>query len=903
MADATVDDATTRGRWASDRDCELAETSSLLRGDDGARAEGSRDRRGVTVGTIASGALALAACAALGVWTHKSKTLQEAWRPVPGAEMLERGGGVDSGIARWRAREVASLGGAETLTGVTPTPSQMTALRALRLQIRNAMFNGGEVSAGTVKMLTMQFLNVIPQAAATFPSGTAANVDELDGAVKQLMSRGVLAAPASPSAESEFREMIPASPRPTVEQAMEESTQVDAARAPQNAALPPRKPLTTYESALFETKAAANAVASTGAGAGRKHKSGRTSSEAQTVAQNDKWEAMINSLDSSGRVIKNAASRQLDDNNIFNRLSSPSPSETDDFVQYENEAPRRERQQSSPIVESEVEVEAPQPTSQASAPQDPPWAKQPQQLQEPTVTETATPTSSTADDSSWTDFQELMEAEPSPSPAPEPAPEPEPVPEPAPEPVPDVPSQAAQPDPVDVMEALDFGSTDRPQVGEQEIATPQAAATSDDDDMLKDMLRDGGDKADTETKAETKTESEQATSVLGDDTAKSPLFKPVIPNANVEAIASNIIDMIMAKKSSSGDAAAVGLDENGNSGVAPRLSKEAIAAQLAESLTALTSDSIEKTATESARMVDEANDDPNAKIMADALVAHDHDVAARIAQILSGGKSSGSQVAGIGATSGSGDGASQLIMYEEQRRQREEIEAMRRDLAALMANVQANYAMGVAHDRIDKTAASAAARIIDVLRPTLASDAVAREGASEVFDYPIMPSSSLSSETLRLDAGSDARPKKTTDESKKSDATADSDDDEFDYIEKTDAGAEDSSAKLSKSESTSNAGDSVETSNGGGSSSEPSWLTNALTDEQLTAQFVADETEADGDHIKKSTKKKSKHSEARLGAVPGAFASHKPTGDDVQGSYIQALNERAERALRSKPRS
>ena len=97
-------------------------------------------------------------------------------------------------------------------------------------------------------------------------------------------------------------------------------------------------------------------------------------------------------------------------------------------------------------------------------------------------------------------------------------------------------------------------------------------------------------------------------------------------------------------------------------------------------------------------------------------------------------------------------------MYEEQRRQRDEIEAMRRDLASLMANIQANYAMGVTQGRIDKTASRAASHIIDTLRPVLNKDAVAREGSSEtdslkVFDYPILASSTLSSDGLRLDAG------------------------------------------------------------------------------------------------------------------------------------------------------
>merc|ERR1712196_132543 len=64
---------------------------------------------------------------------------------------------------------------------------------------------------------------------------------------------------------------------------------------------------------------------------------------------------------------------------------------------------------------------------------------------------------------------------------------------------------------------------------------------------------------------------------------------------------------------------------------------------------------------------------------------------------------------------------------------------------------------GVTQGRIDKTASQAASHIIDTLRPVLNKDAVAREGSSEtdsvkVFDYPILASSTLSSDGLRLDA-------------------------------------------------------------------------------------------------------------------------------------------------------
>ena len=82
-----------------DRDVERAETAALL-GDDGdARGDGrGRARGGTTRGTtrtamVVGGACALAACASIGVWTHRSATLQEAWRPVPGEELAMRARG------------------------------------------------------------------------------------------------------------------------------------------------------------------------------------------------------------------------------------------------------------------------------------------------------------------------------------------------------------------------------------------------------------------------------------------------------------------------------------------------------------------------------------------------------------------------------------------------------------------------------------------------------------------------------------------------------------------------------------------------------------------------------------------------------------------------------------------
>lgn len=788
-------------------------------------------------------------------------------------------GSLGGGRGRWRI-----WGGAgDALTGVTPTPSQMTALRALRLQIRNAMFNAGGASGATVKVLTQQFMNIVPEAAGIFPSGVAANVDELDATVKTLMSRGEMAAPAAATAESEFREMIPTIPRPTVEEAMEDSASggVDSLKA----ALPNRKPLTSYESALFETKAAA--VASTGSSS-KKHK-GHLSNEAQMVVRNDEMEAMINSLDSSGHVISKVAARQLDRNNIFNRV----PISDDDFVQYPAENVRPDQAQTTASQPQPAAV-----TQEMTAPSA--TADSAQAAAAAATNEYEAPAERAAradDDDSWF-LAELTSAQPTPSVSPtEPLPlDPEPVvPTPTPTPVPDppLPDPSAPADPLEITQALDFGSDASPKVGAEEQT---ALSASSDDAVLQDLFTD--------------TAQTGSTGDLGwvsspsSSTGNVELFKPVTANANVEAIASNIIDMIFTKNSASG-AAAVGANENG-AAQNPTLSKEEIAEALAASLTAMTTDAVEQTAMDSARRTDQANNDPNAKVMANALVAHDKQVAARIAQILSGGSS---QVASVGAATGSSGDAQQLIAYEEQRHQREELEAMRRDLAALMANVQANYAMGVAQDRIDKTASAAAARIVSALRPAFAADSVAREGSAEIFDYPVLPSSSLSNDRLRLDAAEEsdeAASKSSVGKANESNDAIDVKDDDvsLNWLESMENdGASKSAEPAPKSSAAS-------TASSAGSGSQPSWLAKALTDEELTAQFVADETEDDGKAISESAKssksKKSKRVAARLGALyrpeanddanDGAHVDETPKGS----SYIRALSERAERALRFK---
>ena len=921
-----------------DRDVERAETAALL-GDDGdARGDGrGRARGGTTRGTtrtamVVGGACALAACASIGVWTHRSETLQEAWRPVPGEELAMRARGARAGgasIARWgtTSTERARLG-ADAATGVTPTPTQMTALRGLRLQIRNAMFNPGTVTSQTLSTMTNQFFNIVPQARALFPTGAPANIDDLDATIKSLMANGAMAAPAAPAAESEFRDMLASSHPTGVSMPIDVSTEPTAQQQ-----LRPRKPLTSYESALYETRQAASQVsersdiASTGA---PHHHSHRVSSETQTVIENDNLERMINSLDASG-------AEEVD-------KIEPYRAPSGDFIEYSNGDSTRHHRRHHHSSNGE-EVEAPQ-DAVSTGPALPPWAAQPTaaaQVQQPIQQWTGTgsvvqsgqamplatpvPATTTApaqqEDASWTDFQNLMSAAPTPD-APTPTPVPTPTPMPADE-------------PSDIKDLLDFGApTTSPQVEVTASATPTPTpSASDDESDIVDLFTNGGGE-----EKDTGGLGEDVASATDDSTAPaSMLRRPVFPTADAEAIASHIVDMIMHRKSSDqgeDDAADIGLDQSGSaekkSQDAPNLSKEEIAAMLASSLTAVTTEAVQANALENARVSDASNGSANAKIMADALVAHDKMMAKRIAEILTSENAEDklanpNAAASIGSATGydvsgrSGE-AAQLIMYEEQRHQREEVEAMRRDLAALMANIQANYAMGATEDRIDKTASAAASHIIDTLRPVIKTD-VAREGSSEsstLFDYPVMPSSSLSSETLRLDSIDDDSYDDVGSAEAKAKAKATSKDDDGaasgDWLAllEEDAGgasaaatpsapapapAKKSSDGVDASSSNSEEDVSVPGDNGA-TGDQPAWLAHALTDEQLTAQFLADEVEDDGEATRKRSRK---HRASRLGAsqrftAPTPVVRDEPTRETKQGAYVRALNERAARALR-----
>ena len=955
------------------RDDARGETSALLASRDDDAVESMEQARRVSSRSASSTrtsvmctVAAIAAAAAIGVWTHKSKTLQEAWRPVPGAELVT-GGDERSMITRWSktGKTMASLG--QSFTGVTPTPSQLTALKALRLQVRTAMFSPGGISPETLNLLSSRFGAIVPQASSLFPSGKPDTIDQLDSAIKTLLANGTPAAPAAPAAESEFRGMLPSGDRPTI--ASGEETDAASAVPTSGRSKPPRKPLTQYESALLETKAAANAVASTGA---YNHKSKSVSSETQTVRQNDNLERMINSLDpkggssSRGSVMSDISSYDVDANDIFSR--SPGQAPSGDFVQYSENAPSPRRRRARRSKEAQEEPQT------GDADSLPPWAhgapSNEAASQQLAAAQPAPQPAPVEEDTSWTSFQEQLPGDTptpseSPSPSPSPTPSPSPGPEPSGLPLPSTlfpstspePSEDPEPnptrptDPIGIDNLLGFND-DSPHVDETAPPpAPEPDTAQDDDAAVESLFKDGvGDK------------EESGSSELGEDDdvtggaygvgggLQPKIMKPVQANANAKAIASHIVDMIMRRKSTmedggdgadanaDADAASIGLTEGKSDDmeakkVSPNLSKEQIAEELADSLTAMTTEAVEANALQSARMADSMNGSPSAKIMADALVEHDKKMAKRIAQILKSDDPEAKLTNGVGddtAAMGAGVGtagaqrgrsgeAAQLIMYEEQRRQRDEIEAMRRDLASLMANIQANYAMGVTQGRIDKTASQAASHIIDTLRPVLNKDAVAREGSSEtdslkVFDYPILASSTLSSDGLRLDAGEhesddadDVDAESSYDDvadkkAKKKGAGAKQAGDDDDFLGSILGSSGDSKSSLShkasgasgtKTASTAAASDDDGLSLPTFSSSsddQPGWLAHAPTDEQLTAQFLADDDDDDDSSKKKSRKhesKKSKRRAATLGAV------ERPR----EGEYIRALNERAERAL------
>jgi len=107
-ADATANTMRPREPVGIERDVERAETAALLgdggdaSGDARTRARGGTRRGATRTAMAVGGACALAACASIGVWTHRSATLQEAWRPVPGEELATRATGARGGGRRRR---------------------------------------------------------------------------------------------------------------------------------------------------------------------------------------------------------------------------------------------------------------------------------------------------------------------------------------------------------------------------------------------------------------------------------------------------------------------------------------------------------------------------------------------------------------------------------------------------------------------------------------------------------------------------------------------------------------------------------------------------------------------------------------------------------------------------------
>ena len=938
-------------------------------------------RRGLAVAAAACG---VACAAAVGVWTHKSETLQEKWRPVPGAEMMTATAatrGRNAGIARWAARgsdgSVARLGEADTsaLTGVTPTASQMMALRALRLQIRNAMFDPN-TSSQTVATLSKQLLNVVPEASGAFPTGAASTVDELDGVVKALMANGASVEMSAPAVEGEFRELTAPDSRRT-------SVPVDdpnpLARATQDP--PPRKPLTSYESALFETRAAARQTAAIGKE--RKH-SGGQSSELQTVRAEDKLEQMINSLDASGepraavdftRESPRALARDYDmmqqqearynDPPVVEEYQ-PQPSYSDAYAPQQPQ--QLQPQQQMPSEEEPVRFDgrdafAPQPNFDAQAfeptveeePERPsafevpdehaaPWEPEeestPLEAAQPAAVEEKKPEEH--EDVSWTEFSgesgsenddDDDDIEPTPSPSPMPTPEPSPEPDPMPEP-------AEPDDPLDI-DSL-FANT----------GDAQASVVNDDD--AKDENKHASSPS--RSRGHHRSDSRDASTP-----SPSRMVKPLVPKADAKAIAGKVVDMIMSQMGTSDDSANVGSTLDGVSHPAfnPQLSKDEIAAQLVSALTAMSTEVVEQNAELNAAATDAAAPTTaNTKIIADALVEHDEKMAQRIARVLARDSlfDDDDDTAAMGSSrraKRADDDVSKLILYEESRRQRDELQAMRRDLAALMANIQANYAMGVTQDRIDKTAAAAAGHIVDKLRPVFSrgddgKDAVASTGESELsdstlFDYPVMPSSKLSKETLRLDGfgagisldGSDgaedsldARLTGGDSEEDNYEADGDGDDDgdddsvsaldSLDLLSHASKKSSSSSSdeptladQMSKGATLSRKDkDDSKTSSDENVDALPAWAgANALSDAELTAGFVSDETDLDGESIvaasssNKSSKSRKKKKSSSLGLDEADDGDDDVTKSDAtakQNDYIASLTRRARDALKNR---
>ena len=537
------------------------------------------------------------------------------------------------------------------------------------------------------------------------------------------------------------------------------------------------------------------------------------------------------------------------------------------------------------------------------------------------------------EDVSWTEFSgesgsvdkdDDVDIEPTPSPSPMPTPEPSPEPDPMPEP-------AEPDDPLDI-DSL-FANT----------GDAQSSVVNNDDD------KDENKHAASSSRSRGHHRSDASSS------SPSRMVKPLVPKADAKAIAGKVVDMIMSQMGTSDDSANVGstLDGVSHPPFNPQLSKDEIAAQLVSALTAMSTEVVEQNAELNAAATDAAAPTTaNTRIIADALVEHDEKMAQRIARVLARDSlfDDEDDTAAMGSSrraKRADDDVSKLILYEESRRQRDELQAMRRDLAALMANIQANYAMGVTQDRIDKTAAAAAGHIVDKLRPVFSrgddgKDAVASTGESELsdstlFDYPVMPSSKLSKETLRLDGfGAGISLDGSNDEEDSLDARltgGDNEEDNYEADGDDDNNGDDSVSALdsldllsqaSKKSSSSDEPtladqmskgatlsrkdkDDSKTSADGNEDDLPAWAgANALSDAELTAGFVSDETDVDGESIVAASSNKS--SKSRKKKKSSSLGLDESDDDDVtksdatakQNDYIASLTRRARDALKNR---
>ena len=842
---------------------EASERASLLSRDDVVRRR--RSARAAQGALASTGALACVA--ALGLWTHKARTLQEQWRPIPGndgemtstSKMTMMAG--DGAIARWgRSSSVVGEKGVRArlgdvaFTGVAATPAQMGALRALRMQIRNAMFNPA-TSSQTVDILMKQLEQIVPEAGGML-QGTI-TVNDLEAAVKELMARSETAAPAAASVEGEFRQAMvkPVEGDAAIEVAIADEEEDRSTRLV--------APATTYETALRETMHAADR--SRDRSESTRHHKEPTTNEQSTMEHNNDLQAMINSLDGvGGATATEPAYSYAEDVEEEPREERVAPAESfDNYLSVSNVQalePTRRVAAAQPV---EVQppwipvVQQPQPQQQ--------WVQQPQpQQQQPvealaldptispdvdamlsgaspvpfepatTVVSLPAPVESTVEsfDDSWvTSFQGEISDDARAAKSVD-----------ALLSIPGV--GAAQPALAQAQAQAQAALPQQPIVAAVPQPTPvvpqpvptSAQPVEDLVNALTEALRaQPGDGSYSSSSSELGTDSALATSSV-------KLTSPRETDADADAIVASVLALIqnrMQSKDATASMGAGGFQSREFPKSSPTLSKEEIAAAIARSLTEATTPVVQANAVEQAQAANaDAAVDPNTQMIATAMVEHDARTAHRIAEILM--QDDGVQLtrdrlsasASMGEALGSStpsaaqnarEEAAQLIIYEEQRRSREEVQAMRRDLAALMANIQTHYAMGLTENRIDQTASTAASHIIDTLKPVLGFSDGPISGASTsktVFDYPTVPSSRLSKTNLVLEG----------------------------IMSQRKAHEEDDASESSKGDEDVDASIAAPWDPPGGGA-QPKWLKDSVEASRLTASIVGAEVEDDANAI------------------------------------------------------